>query len=72
MSLVSFHRFLITAGIVFCFGYAGWEARAYAAGGGTRPLIWAALFFLLGVALAVYLARLTSILKLQDPEDRRG
>jgi hypothetical protein len=72
MSLVSFHRFLITAAILFCLGFAGWEARAYASGGGTQPLIWAIVFLLLGAGLVVYLARLASILKLDDPSDRPG
>ena len=29
MSLIPFHRGLITAAIVFCFGYGVWEILAY-------------------------------------------
>ena len=72
MSLVSFHRFLITAGILFCLGFAGWEARAFFTGSGTRSLLWALAFLLLAGALILYLSRLTSILKLEDrPGGRR-
>jgi hypothetical protein len=72
MSLVSFHRLLIAVAIVFCLGFAGWETRAYLGGGGLRALTSAAVFFVLGLALVVYLARLNRILKLEDPSDRPG
>lgn len=66
MSLVSFHRALIVTAIVFCFGYAVWELRAWIAGGGAGAAATAGIFALLGVGLIVYLARLTSILRLKE------
>jgi hypothetical protein len=67
MSLVAFHRVLILTAIVFCLGFAAWELRAYLqleAGGGALAL--AGLFGGLAVLLAGYLARLRSILRLED------
>ncbi|MCH7530351.1 MAG: hypothetical protein IIB36_01145 [Gemmatimonadetes bacterium] len=56
MSLVHFHRFLITTAIVFCLGYGAWELNAAAdrAGG----FIQGTVFIVLGLALAVYLRHL--------------
>lgn len=71
MSLIAFHRFLIGAGIVFCFGYAIWEARAWAATGDAGALIIAMGFALLGAGLVVYLRRLGRILHL-DRADGEG
>ncbi len=62
MNLVAFHRFLITAGIVFCFGFAVWEVRVWNATGRTSTLLLATLFALLGAGLIVYLRRLNRIL----------
>jgi hypothetical protein len=68
MSLIDFHRVLILAAIAFCFGFAGWELNEYMrAGGGSGAIAVAAVFTVLGVALAVYLVRLRSILRLRDP-----
>lgn len=67
MSLVSFHRFLIATGILFCMGFAAWEIRAYmTAEAGAGALALGATFALLGVALVVYLVRLRSFLKLEE------
>jgi hypothetical protein len=66
VSLVSFHRSLILTAIVFCFLYAGWELRGWlAAEAGGAPVL-AAVFALLGLGLAVYLARLSAILRLEE------
>lgn len=64
MSLIGFHRFLIAAAILFCYGYGVWELYRASAGGGSATL--AAVFFVLGSALALYLYRLRSILKLPE------
>lgn len=66
MSLISFHRALILLGILFCLLFAGWEVRAYAAGGAPLDLLLSAVFGFLGLLLTVYLARLGSILKLEE------
>ena len=69
MSLVAFHRFLIAAGIVFCFGFAAWEVRAWLADdAGPAILILAMTFALLGAGLVVYLRRLNRILGLDRTE----
>ena len=66
MSLVSFHRALIVTAILFCFGFAGWEVRAWLSGGGSGAVALAAIFTALGALLIVYLVRLASILKLKE------
>lgn len=66
MSLINFHRFLITAGIIFCLGYAGWEVAAFTRTRATGDLILAAVFFALGLALAYYLSRLRRFLTGRD------
>lgn len=62
MSLIAFHRFLISAGIVFCLGFAGWEVAEFTRTRSTGALVLAAVFFLLGVGLAWYLSRLARFL----------
>ena len=64
MSLVSFHRALILTAIVFCLVFAGWEWRVYRTSGEADAVLLSAIFALLGIALAVYLARLAYFLKL--------
>lgn len=67
MSLISFHRVLILVAIAFCLGYASWELRAYrTAEAGVGSLATAGVFALLATVLAVYLARLRSILRVRD------
>ena len=69
LSLIPFHRGLIAAAIVFCFGYGAWEFAAYSRGsGGGFPAI-SALFFLFGFGLIYYLARLNRFLG-YDPRER--
>jgi hydrogenase-4 membrane subunit HyfE len=62
MSLISFHRLLISAGIGFCVVFAGWEVRQWLSDRGVGPLVLAVSFALLGVGLYLYLRRLNRIL----------
>jgi len=62
VSLIGFHRLLITAGILFCLGFATWETRAYFRAGGTGTLLMGLAFAVLGVGLILYLRRLNRIL----------
>ena len=62
MGIIGFHRFLISAAILFCMGYAGWEFAAYSDGGGTGALMVALLFAAFALGLGVYLANLDRIL----------
>lgn len=71
MNLIAFHRFLIVAGILFCLGFAVWEARRWSAGGGNGPLALAILFFAFAVALTLYLRRLRRILGYDRGESDR-
>lgn len=72
MSLVAFHRLLIAAGIVFCFGFGVWEVRSWMTTGNTNALIIGMGFVLLGAGLAAYLRRLSRFLGIdQDTEPGR-
>lgn len=62
MGVIGFHRFLISAAILFCLGYAGWETIRYFDGAGTGALVIAIVFFLLAGGLAYYLANLERFL----------
>jgi len=62
MSLIGFHRFLISAGIAFCLGFAAWEFRAWTRTGETTMLVLGITFALLGAGLIMYLRRLNRIL----------
>ena len=62
MGIIGFHKFLISAAILFCLGYAGWEFAAYADGGETGRLMLALLFAAFALGLSVYLANLKRIL----------
>jgi hypothetical protein len=66
LSLIGFHRFLIGAGIVFCFGFAIWDfaTRPDGAGFPLLPLV----FIVLGVALSFYLLRLNRFLGYNDDQ----
>jgi len=59
LSLIGFHRVLIGTGIVFCFGFAAWEALLWRGGtGGSGSLLLGLTFAALGTGLALYLGRL--------------
>ncbi len=62
MSLIGFHKVLIATAILFCAGYAGWEARIYLTGGRTLDAVLAVVFALLAGGLVFYLAHLNRIL----------
>ena len=62
MSLISFHRFLIAAAIVFCLGYGVWEINAAIDGGGASAFIVGTIFTVLGISLIVYLRHLRRFL----------
>lgn len=62
MSLISFHRLLISAGIGFCVVFSVWEVRQWLDGRGLGPLVLAISFALLGLGLYLYLRRLNRIL----------
>ncbi|MEN8145150.1 MAG: hypothetical protein ABFS14_09385 [Gemmatimonadota bacterium] len=63
MSIIGFHKVLISTAIVFCLLFAGWEIGRYENGGGTSALVLAAVFFLLSIGLVVYLINLKRILR---------
>lgn len=58
MSLIGFHKVLITAGILFCVGFGGWRFLSYARGGGAVDLVVAAVSLLAAAGLGTYLAML--------------
>lgn len=62
MGVIGFHRFLISAAILFCLGYAVWEFVQYDRGAGTGALVIAAVFVALGAGLGYYLANLQRFL----------
>ncbi len=67
MSLVAFHRALILVAIAFCLGFSGWELRIAVRGEATPgAMVLAVVFAVLAAGLTVYLARLRSILGLDD------
>ena len=68
MSLVAFHRLLISAGILFCAGFAAWEVRLYRQVGGTGAIVLAIVFAVLAIALIIYLRRLNRILGYERDE----
>lgn len=62
MSIVGFHRVLISAAIVFCAFFAAWEWGQYRADGDASRMVLGLVFAALAVALGVYLAFLGRIL----------
>ncbi|MDX1622930.1 MAG: hypothetical protein R3199_03000 [Gemmatimonadota bacterium] len=67
-SLVTFHRILISTGILFCGGFAVWTAALANREGSGWMWILAAVFALLALALSVYLYNLRRILDLREDE----
>ena len=64
MSLISFHRFLISAAIVFCGGYALWEVQAFNRTNDYNALMLGISFSVICVGFMVYLWKLNSFLGL--------
>jgi hypothetical protein len=62
MSLISFHRFLIGAAILFCFGFAAWELMTWWVGRTSGALALGLVFIALGGGLVFYLSRLRRFL----------
>jgi hypothetical protein len=60
--MIIFHRFLITAGILFCASYAGWALSAYRTSRSTTQLVLGVVFIILAAALAYYLKNLRKFL----------
>jgi hypothetical protein len=66
MSLITFHRVLIGAAIVFCFGFAAWEIVLWWVTRDANSLVIGVVFIVLGAVSSVYLARLKSFVGYQD------
>lgn len=62
MSLIAFHRVLITAGILFSGGFAAWEIDRFVRGGGAVELLLGAAFGAAAIALFWYLLNLDRFL----------
>lgn len=62
MSLIAFHRFLIAVGILFCFGFAGWELVLWWVTRAWGSFVLAAVFVTFGALLSYYLSRLSRFL----------
>lgn len=62
MSIVAFHRVLITAALAFCVLFAWWELVRYQDDGQGLRLVLGIVFGLLACALVVYLALLKRFL----------
>jgi hypothetical protein len=54
MSLKAFHLVFITAATLLAFGFGGWLAKNFLAGGGVLNLVSALLSFGAGIGLIVY------------------
>ncbi len=66
MSLISFHRILIAAAILFCAGYGAYELLAFTKGGGNGSLVMSGVFFVLTAGLSYYLWRLKHFLGVEE------
>lgn len=62
MSLIAFHKVLITTAIIFSLGFSIWAFQAYSQRGDTGMLILAMGSVLAFVVLAVYLRHLRRFL----------
>jgi hypothetical protein len=71
MSLINFHRGLIAAAILFCFGYGIWELAGHAQPARTGSLGLGVVFVVLGCALVYYLVRLNRFLGYGNGEGPR-
>jgi len=62
MSIIGFHRFLISTAILFCGGFAIWEFLNFSTTGSTLTFLLGVFFSLAAGALGYYLANLTRFL----------
>lgn len=65
-SLIPFHRVLISAGILFCAGFAVWTFIAATDADGSGLWVLGAIFVVLALVLSVYLWNLNRILGIDD------
>jgi membrane protein implicated in regulation of membrane protease activity len=70
-SLIGFHRVLITAGILFCGGFAAWAFLTASRSGRVTFWLLGAVFAVLAVALAIYLWNLRRILGYRSERSSR-
>jgi hypothetical protein len=70
MSLITFHRILIGAAIVFCFGFAAWALVLWWVSRETNSLVMGVVFVVLGALCSVYLSRLKSFVGYEDKPRR--
>ena len=66
MSLISFHRILIAAAILFCAGYGVYELSAFSESGETASLFISGFFFVVTAGLAYYLWHLKRFLGVEE------
>ena len=64
MSLMSFHRFLISTSVIFCLGFALWELAQFRAEGSILALIVGIAFGVAGFCLVYYVSNLERFLGL--------
>jgi hypothetical protein len=62
MSLIGFHKLLISTAITFCAVFAAWQGALFVQEGAGVSLALAAFFALMAAALAYYLANLQRFL----------
>jgi hypothetical protein len=67
MSLIAFHKFLITTAILFSLGLAARQGSEFQKTEDVVHLITAVVFAALALGLGVYLRRLRHFLKLPEP-----
>jgi len=58
VSLIAFHRVLITTGILFSGGFAAWQVQQFTQGGGALQLALGCVFGLAALGLLWYLLHL--------------
>ncbi|MBI3740739.1 MAG: hypothetical protein HY257_03145 [Chloroflexi bacterium] len=64
MSLIAFHKFLITAAILFCAGFALRQWSDYRASGEGLALLMTVAFGIAAGGLGIYLKHLSAVLKI--------
>lgn len=62
MSIVAFHRLLISCAILFCLFFGLWSGAAWSRRGSALDLVLAGVFLLAGAGLVWYLIRLNRFL----------